>query len=242
MDSMRRLILCLLAICCALELVAQETTSTPIADSRPIKEFLSSFTAIDVDAPIILTLTRISNNEAPYIIYDTKGVYTSKFTAEVDRKSGTLKISERNDPKRESVTEVKVFFSELTDINIAKADVTIKGILESQLLDIYISNDANLVADIDVLDLMIFASGKSRIILTGSTHYQTANISTAEYDASRLETISTITEASHNAIVKVDAVERLEAKTSTGGKIFYRSQPVILRSEVTLFGGEIKRL
>lgn len=225
-----------------MELVAQETTSTPIADSRPIKEFLSSFTAIDVDAPIILTLTRISNNEAPYIIYDTKGVYTSKFTAEVDRKSGTLKISERNDPKRESVTEVKVFFSELTDINIAKADVTIKGTLESQLLDIYISNDANLVADIDVLDLMIFASGKSRIILTGSTHYQTANISTAEYDASRLETISTITEASHNAIVKVDAVERLEAKTSTGGKIFYRSQPVILRSEVTLFGGEIKRL
>mgnify|MGYP006376253221 FL=1 len=239
---MRRLILCLLAICCTLELVAQETTSTPIADSRPIKEFLSSFTAIDVDAPIILTLTRISNNEAPYIIYDTKGVYTSKFTAEVDRKSGTLKISERNDPKRESVTEVKVFFSELTDINIAKADVTIKGTLESQLLDIYISNDANLVADIDVLDLMIFASGKSRIILTGSTHYQTANISTAEYDASRLETISTITEASHNAIVKVNAVERLEAKTSTGGKIFYRSQPVILRSEITLFGGEIKRL
>ncbi len=239
---MRRFLLCILTLCCTLELAAQETTPTPVAESRPIKEYLSSFTAIDVDAPILLTLTKISNDQAPYIIYDTKGVYTSKFTAEVDRKSSTLKISERNDPKRESITEVEVFFSELTDISIAKADVTIEGVLESQLLDIYISNDANLIAEIDVLDLMIFASGKSRIILSGSTHYQTADISTAEYDAARLETISTITEASHNAIVKVDAVERLEAKTSTGGKIYYRSQPVILRSEVTLFGGEIKRL
>ena len=90
---------------------------------------------------------------------------------------------------------------------------------------------------------MLFrSSGKSHIVLSGSTHYQTADISTAEYDATRLETISTITEASHNAVVRVDAVERLEAKTSTGGKVYYRSQPVILRSEVTLFGGEIKRL
>lgn len=242
MDSMRRFLLCLFTICCTLELAAQEATPAAIAESRPIKEYLSSFTAIDIDAPIVLTLNKIPNVDAPYIIYDTKGVYTSKFTAEVDRRSGTLKISERNDPKRESVTEVEVFFSELTDISIAKADVTINGILESQLLDIYVSNDAHLTAEIDVLDLMIFASGKSRIVLSGSTHYQTADISTAEYDATRLETISTITEASHNAIVKVDAVERLEAKTSTGGKIFYYSQPVILRSEVTLFGGEISRL
>ena len=89
---------------------------------------------------------------------------------------------------------------------------------------------------------MVFASGKSRIKLSGTTHYQSAEISTAEYDASNLETIATRSEASHNAIVKVDAVERLEVKTATGGKIYYHTQPVILRSEVTLFGGEIQRL
>ena len=213
-----------------------------MAESRPIKEFLSSFSAIDVDAPIILTLTKIDSDEAPYIIYDTKGIYTSKFTAEVDNRTNTLKISERNDPKRLSITEVQVFFSELTDINISKANVTVDGVLTSQLLDIIVSNDANFVAEVEVLDLMVFASGKSRIKLSGTTHYQSAEISTAEYDASNLETIATRSEASHNAIVKVDAVERLEVKTATGGKIYYHTQPVILRSEVTLFGGEIQRL
>ena len=213
-----------------------------MVESRPIKEFLSSFSAIDVDAPIILTLTKIGSDEAPYIIYDTKGVYTSKFTAEVDNRTNTLKISERNDPKRLSITEVQVFFSELTDINISKANVTVDGVLTSQLLDIIVSNDANFVAEVEVLDLMVFASGKSRIKLSGTTHYQSAEISTAEYDASNLETIATRSEASHNAVVKVDAMERLEVKTATGGKIYYHTQPVILRSEVTLFGGEIQRI
>lgn len=43
-------------------------------------------------------------------------------------------------------------------------------------------------------------------------------------------------------MVKVYASERLEAKTSTGGKILYAVEPVILRSAITLFGGDIKPL
>ena len=113
---------------------------------------------------------------------------------------------------------------------------------DAMLVNAYISNDANFVAEINSLDLMVYASGQSRIHLNGCTHYQTAEISTAEYDARGLETISTRVESSHNATVKVDAVERLEAKTTTGGKVYYLSHPVILRSEITLFGGEIQRL
>ncbi|MBO7186306.1 MAG: DUF2807 domain-containing protein [Alistipes sp.] len=236
---MKRFLLTICALLAVVELSAQEPTATPIPESRPVKEFLSSFTAIDVDAPIKLTLIKIGEDEAPYIIYDTKGVYTSKFTIEVERKTSTLKITERNDPKRESITEVQVYFSTLTDISISKADVRVEGVISTNLLDIDISNDANFVAEIDVLDLKAFISGKSYIQLTGQTRYQTADISTAEYDATELRSISTIAESSHNAIVKVDATERLEAKTSTGGKLYYYTQPEILRSEITLFGGEI---
>lgn len=238
----RFLLIAIFAIVCTLTLSAQEPTPTPMPESRPVKEFLPDFTAIKVDAPIKLTLKKIAMGEAPYIIYNTKGVYTSKFVAEVDRKSRTLKINERSDPKRESITEVEVYFTELSDISISKADAYVDGVLTSQLIDIYISNDANFVAEINSLDLMVYASGQSRIQLKGCTHYQTAEISTAEYDARGLETISTRVESSHNATVKVDAVERLEAKTTTGGKVYYLSHPVILRSEITLFGGEIQRL
>lgn len=247
---MKRFIIAILLMFSTIALSAQEVKSVDVQgeaaadgavlpESRPIKEFLSTFTAIKVDAPIELTLIKLSGDESPYIVFDTKGVYTSKFTAEVDSKTKTLKISERNDPKRESVTEVKVYFRELTDINISRANTKVEGVLSSQLMDIYISNDANFAVEVDVLDLVMFASGKSRVVVTGNTHYQTADISTAEYDGSALSSISTVVEASHNATVKVNAVERLQAKTSTGGKILYYSQPVILRSEVTMFGGEI---
>ena len=237
---MKRFLLSIFALCCATNLMAQEST---IPNLGPIKENLSSFNSIDVNAPIKLTLFKIDKSEAPYIIYDTKGCYTSKFEFEVQKKgNGVLKIDERSDSKRESVTEVEVYFNELTDISISKADATVNGTLNAQLLDLYISNDSHFVADVDTLDIKIYASGKCCIILTGEARYQTADISTADYNAAKLNTVSTVATSSHNATVKVNATERLEAKSSTGGKILYCTEPVILRSEITLFGGEIKLL
>lgn len=237
---MKRFLLSIFALLCATNLMAQESVATNLG---PIKESLPSFTSIDINAPIKLKLIKIDKAETPYIIYDTKGVYTSKFTYEVQKKdNGVLKIDERSDPKRESVTEVEVYFNELTDLSISKADTTVEGILTSQLLDIYISNDSHFVADIDTLDVCVYASGKCSIILTGEARYQTVDISTAEYNAAKLKTVSTVASSSHNAVVKVNATERLEAKTSTGGKILYATEPVILRSAITLFGGEIKLL
>ena len=106
-------------------------------------------------------------------------------------------------------------------------------------MDIYISKEAHFTADVDVLDIMIYISGDSRVELTGQTHYHTAEVSSAHYNAHQMSSISSIVESSHSGVVRVNADERLELKTATGGKIYYYSQPVILRSIVTTFGGEI---
>ena len=98
------------------------------------KEYLAPFTTLDVDAPIRLTLVKIKEHEAPYIIYDTKGVEDSKFTFEVKNKK--FKVRERYDSNRKSVTDVTIGFTSLTDISISRADVTVEGVLTSQLLDI----------------------------------------------------------------------------------------------------------
>lgn len=239
---MRHLIATLFAVMSIAHVCAQNVptieASAPIADSNPIKQWTTSFSAIDVDAPIKLKLIKIGKDDAPYIIYDTKGVYTSKFTAETD-KNGVLKIRERNDLKRESITEVEVYFNELGDIAISKADTSVEGTLSSPLLDIRISSDAKFVADIDVMDLMIDITGKCRVVLSGKALYQTAEIASAEYDAFDLESMSTVVTSAHNAIVKVNASQRLEAKTATGGKIYYNTYPEILRREIPVFGGEI---
>lgn len=222
----------------AFELSAQGDASSA---SQPMKQGLTRFTTIDVDAPIKLTLTKIDEYDVPYIIYDTKEVYTSKFSFEVDR-NGVLKIRERQDPKRENITEVEVFYNTLDTIIISKADVTAMGVINTPLLDIYISNDAHLNAEIEALDLKISLTGKSIVELKGSALYQTADISTGQYSALNLSTMSSTASASHNAIVMIDAYQRLEAKTTTGGTISYKSLPEIYREDISLFGGEVKQL
>ena len=235
---MKRILLICIFMFAAFELSAQGDTQST---SQPMKQGLTRFTSIDVDAPIKLTLTKIDEYDVPYIIYDTKEVYTSKFSFEVD-KGGVLKIRERNDPKRESITEVEVFYNSLEYIIISKADVTANGTIDTPLLDIYVSNDAHFSADIETLDLKISITGKSIVELTGTALYQTADISTGQYCALNLNTMSTTATASHNAVVMVDAYQRLEAKTTTGGKIDYKSLPEIYREDISLFGGEVSQL
>ena len=201
------------------------------------KEYLAPFNILDVDAPVKLTLVKIMEYEAPYIIYDTKGAEDTKFSFEVKDKK--LKVRERKDSKRKTVTDVTIGFTTLTDISIAKADATVKGVLMSQILDIYISKDANFAAEVDVLDIMVYASGESRVEIKGQTLYNTADISSAHYNAHLMESVSSIVTSSRNGEVRVNAEERLELKTSTGGEIYYYSQPVILRSESSLLGGKI---
>lgn len=222
---MKRFIVVLLSLFIVSTLSAQEINS------------LKEFTAIDVDANVKLKLVKVKAHETPYISYDAKGAKSSRFSATV--KGGVLKIRERNDPQRQSITEVVVGFNTLTDITIAKADAVVEGVLSSRLLDIYISNNANFVAEVDVLDVVVGASGKSRVELSGRTDYHTAEVSSAHYNAQNLYSISTVIESAHNGVARVNAEERLEMKTSTGGKIYYHSQPIILRSRITTFGGEI---
>lgn len=238
---MKRFILLLFITLGISKLYAQEPTEQSQTSSNPIKQWTGEFTSIDVDAPIKLKLIKCEENQGPHIIYDTKGVYTSKFTAEVT-KDRQLKIRERVDPKRESITEVEIYYTELNDISISKADVTVADTLKTELLDINISNDTHFMAAIDVLDLIINITGKSRVTITGEALYHTASVSTAEYDASNLTTMSTVVTSSHSAAVKVDAYQRLEAKTSTSGYVKYRSLPEIIRVYTPMFGGEISRL
>lgn len=235
------LIIGLLILSTTMGYAQDEYSVTRPVQSAPIKAWTASFNSLDVDGQVNLKLIKIDKSEAPYVVYNIKDGDPTKFSFEVE-KGGTLKIRERGDNKRTTITDVEVYFNELTDISIAKASTVVEGTLTSPLVDINISNDARFSADIDNLDLYVVVTGKSVVTLRGTTLYHTADISTAEYNASELQTTSTVTQASHNAVVRVDAQQRLVAKSSTGGKILYKSYPQIYRAEATLFGGEIRQM
>lgn len=239
---MKRIFIIFALMLCIANLSAQQSTeSATQLVSNPIKQWTSSFTSIDVDAPIKLKLVPIAADEAPYIIYDTKGMETTKFSAEVD-KGHVLKIRERYDPKRTSMTEVTVYFNSLDDIKISRADTYVEGTIKCKLIDIEISNDATLIAKLDVMDLKITISGNCCVEISGDALYQTAEVASGKYNAASLSTMSTSIAADHNAEVRVDAEQRLIAKSTTGGKIFYKSMPEILRTEKTLFGVDVAQL
>ena len=71
-------------------------------------EWLTTFEAVAVDADLDIKFVKVPDTEAPKIVYDTKGSYTSKFRAEV--KDKTLRISEKYDSRRPDRTQVTVYY------------------------------------------------------------------------------------------------------------------------------------
>ena len=57
--------LIIMSLCAAIELSAQDSSSAP---SGPIKQGLTRFHSIDVDAPIKLSLIKIEEYDIPYIV------------------------------------------------------------------------------------------------------------------------------------------------------------------------------
>lgn len=234
---MKRLLILIVLLICSSGAYAQKQDQYV----GPVKEWTSSFTSIDVDAHIKLTLVPISVDNAPYIIYDTKGDSSSNFSASVER-GGVLKIREKYNSKRVGITEVEVHFNNVTDINIARAETLVNGVINTKMLDINISDGAKFVADLRLVDLNISVTDDCCVELSGTSQYQTADISSSQYSASGLRTQATVIKSRHNAEARIYAESRLEAKTTTGGVVMYKTEPEVLRTEKTLFGGEISTL
>lgn len=206
--------------------------------SNPKTDHLSAFSKLEIDGPMRVTLKRATTAEEIKIVYDTKGDVASKFKAEID-KYGVLRISEREDPKRLSVTEVTLYHSALTSVKIVRAQAVFESRLAASVFDIYISGGATVSMDVEALDVYVSCTGKSSLMLSGVTRYLTMDISTAKVEAFKLDAVSTIVDASHNAEVRVVASERIEATTATSASVLYKGKPTIVRNHTQLFGGDI---
>ncbi len=229
--------------------VSAQTTSTPTTVnaaqtpteqvvSIPKTDWLTPFTAIKVDGPMNVIFKKVPTVEESRIIYDTKGNITSKFKFEVD-KNGVLVVSEKSDPKRTSVTDITIFYHSLREVKIAHAKAEFEQSIEGTIFDLTVSGGAMVVLDVKTLDIAVECTGVSRLTLSGDTKYLTMRVSTAKVDCSKLAVMSATIECSHSSEVRVNVSERLEATTSTGAKLLYKGNPIILRDHTAIFGGDI---
>ena len=207
----------------------------------PKTDWLTPFSEIKVDGPLVITFKRVPTPEEARITYDTKGCLTSKFKAEIDKR-GVLNIEERYDPKRTTVTEVTVCYHDIKKVKVAHAKAEFTNVVERDMFDVEISGGAALKMEVKTLDLQVNCTGRSLLTLSGNTKYLTMKVSTAKMDGAKLYTVASIVDASHNAEVRINVSERLEAITSTDAKLLYKGSPAILRDHTSLFGGYIRNI
>lgn len=241
---MRNTILCSILLLVSAGAFAQSAAPAVQAQSAervvsiPKTDLLSPFSKIEIDGPMNVTLKQAATGADVKIVYDTKGCTTSRFKATVN-KDGVLRVEERIDQKRESATDVTVYYNRLTDIKIMRATAVFENTIEADILDLTVAGGATVKVAIRSLDAAVDCTGRSAVEISGSSRYFRLNASSSKVDARNLDTVASIIDASHNAEVRISVSERLEASTSTSAKLLYNGKPTIVREHTSLFGGDI---
>ncbi len=204
------------------------------------RDWLTSFTAVEVAAPLDIRFVRVPDTEAPKIIYDTKGSTSTRFRFEV--RDRVLTITERPDSRRTERTQVTVCYNTLERIAVADAVAKFDSTLRATVLDLTIGGEARVEAQLAVKDLNLNQTGRSRATLSGEARYLTLYLSTGSLDARALETMSTEANVTSSGTATLWVTDRFEGKTSTGGKITYRGTPTVVRGGTKFMGGDITRV
>lgn len=204
------------------------------------RDWLTSFTAVEVAAPLDIRFVQVPDTEAPKIIYDTKGSTSTRFRFEV--RDRVLTITERPDSRRTERTQVTVCYNTLERIVVADAVAKFDSTLRATVLDLTIGGEARVEAQLAVKDLNLNQTGRSRATLSGEARYLTLYLSTGSLDARALETMSAEANVTSSGTATLWVTDRFEGKTSTGGKITYRGTPTVVRGGTKFMGGDITRV
>ena len=165
---MKKMILSAVMLVFAASGYAQETGAAGAGERN---EWLPTFEAVAVDADLDVKFVRVPDTEAPKIVYDTKGSYTTKFRAEV--KDKTLRISEKPDSRRPERTEVtvnrKASLTAKLDVKDLKMEQT--GYSTANLsgsvryLTLYVSTGKVAASDLEVMSAEVNAQSKAEVSL-----------------------------------------------------------------------------
>lgn len=199
--------------------------------------WLTSFTAVEVTAPLDIRFIRVPDTEAPRIVYNTKGSTTTRFRAEVQDK--VLCITERYDARRTERTSVTVYYNTLERIAIADAEAAFADTLSMPLLDLTVGGSARVTAVLDVKDLKMELTGKSQAHLSGTVRYLSLYVSNGTFSGEGLEVMSAVANVTGSGTASLWVSDRFEGKTSTGGKITYKGSPTVVRRDLKFMGGDI---
>ncbi len=228
---MKKLIFSVMMLCVAAVCHGQDAQKS---------EWLTSFDDIVIGGTMDVKLVRIAPDEAPKVVYDTKGSYTTKFSAVV--KERVLHIRERTDNRRPEPTVVTVYYNDINSLTVTDAVVSFAEPVARKTWDLTLSGNADVVAEVDVKDIDAALTGHSKLTLTGTATYLTVNVSTGKFDGEALEAASVRVVAQSGGEAKVWPLDRLEGSTMTNGVIRHKGMPDLLRISRKFLAGDVRSL
>ncbi len=151
--------------------------------------------------------------------------------------NGVLSIKLKPTPSAVSSAEVTLYYKDINAINVSEATVATQGALKASMLDISASSNASVVCELDVTDLALKASGRSAVKLAGTDKYIDIKASSsAKVDTKELNVMNAEVSASSSAEVYVYSSERINMNAATGGAIYYKGEPMIVRFSTNTMG------
>lgn len=209
----------------------EETSSTARS------EWLPSFDRVVVSAGVDIKFVQVPDTQAPKIIYDTKGSYTTRFEAEVRDK--VLYVREKIDGRRPDRTTVTVHYNHMESLSVSECRVSFENGITQDLFDLVIGARASVVAEFNILDLNMELSGDSNALISGDVRYLNLSASTGKVDFLGTQVMSAKVYAQAGAEVKLNVTDRLEGRANTGASILYKGKPRILRMAKKFLAREI---
>lgn len=173
---------------------------------------------------------------------DTGRIEIKLNNAEINRldwgvKDGNLHVKLKPGASSVGSADVVLYYTSVESLKLSGANVSVADTLSAEMLNVEMSAGAVLGAPVAAKDLWVKASGNSSATLTGHTKYYTLIAgSKAKVDSRNLQALDARVESASGAEVYVYATERLQMTADTGGAIFYRGEPAIVRSATKMMG------
>lgn len=155
-------------------------------------------------------------------------------------KGRTLSLKLKNRIGKGVVVNVTISYKELKSIEASMGStIDNEGVLYSDMLDLSATTDSRITLKIDTRSVISNVS-MGRIELTGETEYQEVNSKAGgKYLAEELICKQALVKATSGGTARVFVTEKIDAKASMGGTIYYSGNPKNTLWEET-FGGTVK--
>lgn len=183
---------------------------------------IDSFDAIRVSEGIDAYI-RQGNEETVRV--EAEDIDIDKIATEVS--GSTLKIYIDGNHRGSFKVKVYITFREVEELSVSSAGgIYGENKIKTNDLEISASSAGDIELDIEAESIELSASSSGDIVLSGSTNYLEASISSAgDLDAYDLDAKQVHVRVSSAGSARVTAIEKLDARASSGGDVRYRGNP-----------------